>query len=198
MQMPPLVTDRLIIRAFRQDDLAAIHRILDMALGDTLPGDSVTAALEAREAWLTWTVASYAELANLHQPPFGDRAIELQDTGQVIGACGYAPVLAPLAKLPSFRHMVGASPELYLSEVGLYWALGPTFQGQGYAAEAARALIDYAFAELRLARILATTTHNNLPSQRVMERLGMRIEHNPDPAPEWFQVVGILENTEMA
>ena len=44
-----------------------------------------------------------------------------------------------------------------------------------------------------MARLVATTEYANLPSRRVMERLGMRIETNPLPEPAWFQVVGILE-----
>ncbi|MGH2520966.1 MAG: GNAT family N-acetyltransferase, partial [Anaerolineales bacterium] len=64
----------------------------------------------------------------------------------------------------------------------------------GYATEAARALIGYAFRELNLRRIVATTDYTNEASIAVMRRLGMRIEKNPYPEPEWFQVVGVLEN----
>ena len=59
-------------------------------------------------------------------------------------------------------------------EVG--WALGADYRGQGYATEAARALIDYGFSSLCLHRIHADTNSDNLASLRVMERLGMRHE----------------------
>jgi RimJ/RimL family protein N-acetyltransferase len=78
-------------------------------------------------------------------------------------------------------------------EVGLYWAVAPAFRRRGIAAEAAAALIDHAFAELSLARVVATTDRDNLASIGVMRRLGMRVEENPEPEPAWFQVVGILE-----
>ncbi|MDX6533520.1 MAG: hypothetical protein QOF68_1264, partial [Gaiellales bacterium] len=74
-----------------------------------------------------------------------------------------------------------------------YWALKPEARGNGYATEAARALIDWAFDNLELARIVATTEDDNSASQAVMRRLGMRVERNPDNEPAWFQVVGCLE-----
>ena len=72
--------------------------------------------------------------------------------------------------------------------------VGTAHRGHGYAAEAAQALIAWLFNTLSVQRVVATTEYANTASQRVMQRLGMRIEHNPAPTPEWFQVVGILEN----
>jgi len=145
---------------------------------------------EERRAWLDWTIASYRQLALLHQPPYGERAIALKDGGQVVGACGYAPCLEPFGQLPSF----GGPPDgRFSAEVGLFWALAPEHRGRGYATEAARALVRYGFETLRLGRIVATTAHDNAPSAAVMRRLGMRVERNPHPDPHWFQVVGVLE-----
>jgi RimJ/RimL family protein N-acetyltransferase len=79
-------------------------------------------------------------------------------------------------------------------EVGLYYAFFPAHQHQGYATEAVRALIAFAFSVLRLRRIVATTTYENVRSMGVMRRVGMRIEQNPDPDPFWLQVVGVLDN----
>ncbi len=78
--------------------------------------------------------------------------------------------------------------------MGLFWALRHDARGQGYATEAARALIDFAFERLVMARIVATTEYSNSSSIAVMTRLGMTVERNPDPTPEWFQIVGILDN----
>ncbi|CAN5368705.1 GNAT family N-acetyltransferase [soil metagenome] len=60
--------------------------------------------------------------------------------------------------------------------------------GQGYAAEAARALVDLAFGELGLARIHAQTMAVNTGSRRVMEKAGLRYLRTfhlawPDPLP---------------
>jgi hypothetical protein len=54
-------------------------------------------------------------------------------------------------------------------------------------------MVRYAFDELNLRRIVATTEYDNTASVAVMRRIGMTIQHNPGPAPHWFQVVGILE-----
>jgi RimJ/RimL family protein N-acetyltransferase len=54
-------------------------------------------------------------------------------------------------------------------------------------------VIDHGFAELGLARIVATTDRDNLASIAVMRRLGMRVEQNPLGEPPWFQVVGWLD-----
>ncbi len=138
---------------------------------------------------------SYEELARLHQPPYGDRAIVLKDTGRLIGACGLAPSLDAFGQLPAFQAADADRWRGYTSpEVGLYYAVSPAYQRQGYATEAARALIDYAFTHLRLRRIVATTTYDNAASMAVMRRLGMHIERNPYPDPPWLQVVGVLEN----
>jgi RimJ/RimL family protein N-acetyltransferase len=189
MQMPPLETERLIIRPFELGDLDEIHQILDLDLKDDWPRHE-------RANWLQWTVLNYEQLAKLHQPPFGDRAMVLKSANRLIGACGLAPCLMPFELLPSFHPQADDSPITghYTSEIGLYYALSMVYWGQGYATEAAAALIDYAFSQLNLKRILATTTSENLHSMRVMQRLGMRIDQNPYPAPPWFQVVGILEN----
>ena len=50
----------------------------------------------------------------------------------------------------------------------------------------------FAFTELSAARIVATTEHANLASQRVMQKLGMELRRNPLPEPPWLQVVGVL------
>ena len=87
----------------------------------------------------------------------------------------------------------GLSGAGFTSEVGLFYHIQPALRRQGYASEAAAALVEYAFAHLHLRRILATTSYENLGSQAVMRRLGMTLEHNPLPEPPWLQVVGILE-----
>jgi RimJ/RimL family protein N-acetyltransferase len=56
-------------------------------------------------------------------------------------------------------------------EVG--WVLLPAYWGHGYAAEGARAALDYAFTKLNLDEVVALTAAVNAKSQRVMERLGM-------------------------
>ena len=191
MEMPALETERLVVRPFMPDDLAAIHDILDVQLADSDLGTDGAYALADRERWLRWTVLNYDEVARLHQPPYGDRAIVLRESGELIGACGYVPCIGPFAQLASYGGRGPGQP--FTTEFGLYYALSPRWQGLGFATEAARALVEYAFGEWRLARVIATTRHENVASQRVMARLGMRVERNPHPEPPWFQIVGTLD-----
>jgi RimJ/RimL family protein N-acetyltransferase len=193
--MQPLETARLRIRPFALDDLQAIHAILDVELAEADFGSVGASTLALRAEWLRWTVLSYEQLARLYQPPYGDRAIVLRASGELIGACGFVPSFGPFRQLRSGAAARGdAGARLYSPELGLYYAVSPARQRRGYAAEAVRALIDYAFEHLHLRRIVATTTYGNAASIRVMEKAGMRIERNPEPEPAWFQVVGVLDH----
>jgi RimJ/RimL family protein N-acetyltransferase len=193
--MPPLETARLMIRPFSGDDLHSIHHILDVELAEVEVGNAGAATLQQRAEWLQWTVLNYEQLARLYQPPYGDRAMVLKATGQLIGVCGFVQSFGPFYQLPAFAASgAKAQAQLNTPEFGLFYAVSWACQRQGYAAEATRALIDYAFHQLQLRRIVATTTYENAASIRVMEKVGMQIERNPYPEPLWFQVVGILEN----
>ncbi|MFL5811991.1 MAG: GNAT family N-acetyltransferase, partial [Bdellovibrionia bacterium] len=56
----------------------------------------------------------------------------------------------------------------------LGWAINPDFQKQGYATEAARALIAFGFEQLGLSVIYTTCDTRNVASYRVMEKVGMK------------------------
>jgi RimJ/RimL family protein N-acetyltransferase len=60
------------------------------------------------------------------------------------------------------------------------YGLAPAARGQGYATEALRAVVAWALAQPEVASVEADTTHANLPSQRVMERAGMRLYDHSD------------------
>ena len=85
-----------------------------------------------------------------------DLAVEHQEEGKVIG----------LLSLILQRHRQ--------AEIG--YALAAGYRGQGYATEAARGLVDYAFTTLGLHRLSANTNSENVASQRLLERLGMSLE----------------------
>lgn len=198
-RMPILETARLLIRPFAIADLEPLHQLLDVELSEADFGTEGAQSLDERREWLQWAVLNYDQLAKMYQPPYGDRAIVLRQTGQLIGAIGYVPCMAPFGQLPSLGAGVGeASRRMSTCELGLYYALSPAHQRQGYTSEAAAAMVDYAFQGMRLRRVVATTTYDNDASMGVMRKLGMRIERNPFPDPPWFQVVGVLENTSTA
>ena len=194
LEMPNLVTTRLIIRPFQKTDLAAVHQLLDLDMDPEVLHSERMVSLAARAEWLEWAIRNPVQLAMLYQPPYGDRAIVLRGENKLIGACGFVPCLAEFEQVPGFASEVlppgvsRATPEF-----GLFWAVSPAYQRQGYASEAARALVDYAFGTLRLRRVIAETDEDNAASIGVMRKLGMRIERNAFSEPPWLQVVGVLE-----
>jgi [ribosomal protein S5]-alanine N-acetyltransferase len=193
-RMPPLETARLVIRPFVMADLDALHQIVDVELSEADFGTEGAQSLDQRREWLEWATMNYEQLAKMYQPPYGDRAIVLKQTGQLIGAIGYVPCMMPFGQLPAFAPGLDeATRQFSTCELGLYYALAPAQQRQGYTSEAAAAMVEYAFQNLGLRRVVATTTYDNVGSMGVMRKLGMRIERNPFPTPSWMQVVGFVE-----
>lgn len=182
MSIPVLTTPRLLIRPYAPGDLADRQALVAEAFDST-------DTLEDTQRWLDWTIASYRELARLYQPPYGDYAVVRQADGAVIGTVGLVPSRIPWAALAG-----QPGPHLVTPEFGLFWAVRAAAQGQGYATESARALVEYAFEHLDARRLVATTEHDNPASQAVMRKLGMTLRRNPGPEPPWFQVVGVLNH----
>ncbi|MCF2856391.1 GNAT family N-acetyltransferase [Pseudoalteromonas sp. SMS1] len=80
-------------------------------------------------------------------------------------------------------------PEVFIGFVGLHWQtqvdpnrpfmeigwrLARRYWGVGYAREAAQAVLTFAFETLNLQEVYAFTALSNLPSQKLMNRLGMK------------------------
>jgi RimJ/RimL family protein N-acetyltransferase len=97
----------------------------------------------------------------LDEQGWGLWALERLDDGELIGFTG----LHPAIDLP-------VSPAV---EVG--WRLARAHWGQGFAPEAGRAALQVAFAGLGLAEVVSFTTSRNVPSRRVMTKLGL--VHDP-------------------
>ena len=176
-----LHTPRLHIRQFEPGDLEDCHRFRRQIF-------SAETSIERVRGWLDWTIASYRELADLFQPPYSDYAINLKENGAFIGSVGVVPTLIPWGSLE------GGAPGLLSPEVGLFWGIMPIYRRRGCASEAAAALIDCLFRELKLCRLVATTKYDNVASQKTMTKIGMTLHRNASAAPAWCQVVGRLEN----
>lgn len=190
ISFPIIETKRLRIRPFTLADLDNIHN-LNVKIGWVDENETPSEMQEHHRRYLEWNIANYWALTDLRQRPTGDRLIELKDSGAFVGACGIANLWLPMAQLPSFGCQENSRMQ---AEVTLMWAVLPELWGNGYAPEAAQALIDVLFEQANLQRVVATTEHDNLASQRVMEKVGMRVEKNPFPDPFWFEVVGIIES----
>jgi [ribosomal protein S5]-alanine N-acetyltransferase len=95
----------------------------------------------------------------------GPWGIQLKETGALVGNCGFPDI--------SFRQLYG--------EVNYY--IAPQYRGRGLAAEAVMALFLAGFGEFGLARIQARCNSDNLSSQRVMQKLGMKFEGFVEASP---------------
>jgi RimJ/RimL family protein N-acetyltransferase len=72
-------------------------------------------------------------------------------------------------------HAILAFREAF-GEPELGYALGKAFWGQGYATEAARAIVQYGFEQPNVSRIFAVVFQENEPSWRILKRLGFEYE----------------------
>ena len=189
MEMPPLETERLVIRPLIHEDVSAVMSVLALSGNENE---------ESTRRYLTHGVLSAQVLAELDQPPIGDRAMVLRRTGKLIGLAGLVPAFGPFDQLRAGDTGDVSAPALNRVEIGLYYHVRDDVRQQGYATEAAAALVQFAFDTMRLSRIVATTEHENAASQAVMRRLGMQLFENSRAEPAWFQVVGVLENQHRA
>jgi RimJ/RimL family protein N-acetyltransferase len=118
----------------------------------------------------TLTRAESAELIarierGFQQRGYGLWALELPGEIELAGFVGLTPVDADLPCAPAV-------------EIG--WRLAREAWGRGFATEAARRVVRFAFDELGLGELVATTSAGNRRSRAVMERLGMRRDRDGD------------------
>jgi RimJ/RimL family protein N-acetyltransferase len=145
MDVPTLTTERLTLRGWREDDLGAYAGIT----ADPEVMRFMGGALDRAQTWREIALfAGHWELRG-----YGLWAVERE--GALIGRVGL------------WR------PEGWPGlEVG--WLLGRGAWGHGYATEAARASVGFAWSELGAEQLISLIAPKNLASARVAERLGMR------------------------
>ena len=158
-----LQTARLRLRRWTQDDWAPFARInSDPEAMRHLPGTLD----EARSfAWARRIDAEFSERGH------GLWAVELAKPAAFIGFAGVTAVPFEAAFTPAF-------------EIG--WWLAREHWHQGYATEAAAAVLDDAFSRIVFSEILAETSALNAPSLRVIRRLGMKPHPTPEFAHPWL------------
>ena len=151
--MVRLLTERLILREFEADDWSAVlayqsdpRYLRYYHWTERTPG-------EVREF-----VNTFVTQQDEHPRTKFQLAVVLKLDHQLIGSCGIRM----------------ASPDAYEADIG--YELDPQHWGQGYATEAARAIVRFGFTELGLHRIWAHCIAENLGSVRVVEKVGMRPE----------------------
>ena len=150
----PIQTERLLLRPFEPGDFDALFAIESRAdvnrylYSEPRGPEEVRGVLERK-------------LAETSLGDEGDTlgvAVVLRATGAMIGGC--------ILHWTSREHRLG--------EIG--FVLHPDHHGHGYAAEAARPLLEFGFTAVGLHRIIGLPEARNAASARVLEKLGMRRE----------------------
>ncbi|MFJ9413640.1 GNAT family N-acetyltransferase [Streptomyces sp. NPDC101227] len=153
--MTEIHTPRLLLRRWQDDDLAPMADINADPLvmrwigdGTVLDPDRTAQAIERwEEEW--------------DDEGFGLFAVELLASGELAGFVGLS--------VPEY--LPDALPGIEIS-----WRLGRQYWGQGYASEAAQAVLEFALQDRGLDRVVAIDRPGNKASENVMHKLGMVFE----------------------
>lgn len=144
-------TARLHLRPWHEDDFPELVRLYSdpevmryISRGQPLTQDRVRGILDK-------------QLRHWREHGFGPWIAEDKATGAWLGELG-------LNELPDW-------PDADKIEVG--WELFPSWWGRGLATEGARAALRFGFRDHHLARIISVTIPDNVPSRRVMDKIGL-------------------------
>lgn len=146
-----LQTTRLSLRQMTNADYPALSKILQDE--DVMYAYNGAFSDVETQAWLDRQLERYAKFG------FGLWAVELKETGEMIGQCGLT--------------MQRWKAETVL-EVG--YLFQKAYWHKGYASEAAAACRDYAFLELGTDKVYSIIRDSNLASQNVAKRNGMSLK----------------------
>ena len=141
-----ITTKRLVIRTFESEDWQEVYEYTSDSTVMTYLPEGVFTEEDAKQFVAT---------------NIGDNAekfpVVLKDENIVIGHIAFFPYFGE-----------------HTYEIG--WVFNPKYTNKGYASEAARAMLEFGFEHMKLHRIIATCQPQNIPSYRVMEKIGMRRE----------------------
>jgi RimJ/RimL family protein N-acetyltransferase len=149
--MPTLETARLILRSFHEEDVDAMAQSFsnpDFMRFSLGVFTERQKTVDFIDKVMGWDRAGMP--SQFAVVPRGEHA--------VIGYCG-------------FHH----HPEVP-GEVEIGYRLHPDYWNRGLITEAARAVRDHAFADLELPRVISLIHPENIPSRRVAEKNGMKVE----------------------
>ena len=148
-----LETERLIIREFNENDFISVHAYASK------PEVTMYVPFGPNNETDTQTFLKKVVYYQIQNPRHDyEFAVILKQSNNLIGSCGI--------HITSINNMEGSIGYCYDKQ---YW-------GNGYAYEAAKAILNFGFTKLGLHRIFATCHPDNIGSARVMEKIGMQKE----------------------
>jgi ribosomal-protein-alanine N-acetyltransferase len=147
--MPTIETPRLLLRPFTETDAPAMLRLnSDLEVMRYVPDDPLTSVEHAAQILRDHPIADYGKHG------YGRWAVELKESGEMIGFCG-------------LKYLED------LGEVDLGYRLIRAAWGRGLASEGAQASVRYGFEVLGLAEIIGLVVPENTASVRVLEKCGL-------------------------
>ena len=151
--MKILETKRLVFRHLEPGDLDRLFALYcDPEVRRYFPEGTLT--YEETKEELEWFLNGHPE-----HPELGLWATIHKETNRFIGRCGLLPWTIDQRL-----------------EVEVAYLLAKEYWGQGLGTEAAQAILDYGFGNLRLSRLICLIDRENLASIRVAEKIGMTFE----------------------
>jgi [ribosomal protein S5]-alanine N-acetyltransferase len=151
-QQKTITTNRLVLRLFEKSDAEAVARLCNnYNLYKNTLYLPYPYALEDALSWME------RHLNNFNEDKSYEFAVTDKDSGEVYGAIA-------LSNNKRFHH----------GEIA-YW-IGEEFWGNGYATEAAEAVLKFAFEVKQYHKVFARYFSSNPASGRVMQKLGMKEE----------------------
>lgn len=150
MTLPVLETPRLVLRPLILEDETALAAVIGDA--ETMRWYPRPFTNEEVRAWIERQENRY---------PSGTGLLGLVEkkTGSLIGDCG-----------PAWQEIEGRS------ELEIGWHVNRERWNQGFATEAARAVIEYAFANLDVEQVVSMIRPENVASRRVAEKNDMKVD----------------------
>ena len=149
---PVLETDRLIFRSIRASDVYDIYEY------SSNPKTSQYLLWEPHESIEFTKRFIDIILAKYKSGEFHDWAIVCKENKKMIGTCGFT-------RMDELNRV---------AEIG--YVLNPDYWGNGFATEAAKRVMEFAFEELKVNRVEARFMFGNEASLKVMHKIGMKFE----------------------
>ena len=164
-------TPRLTLSLLTFDDAPFILQLVNDAQWLAFIGDKGVRTLDDARAYLR-----DGPMAMVGQHGHGLYRVALRGKGDTVDSSAAPPV-----------GICGLVRRAGLDDVDIGFAMLPAHRGQGYALEAARAVLEHGFGPLGMPRIVAITLPHNAPSRRLLEGLGMTLQRTlrlPPDGPE--------------
>ncbi|MDR2011475.1 MAG: GNAT family N-acetyltransferase [Rhodanobacter sp.] len=149
IEIPRIETERLRLTALGERHFEDYASMLADASSTRFVGDGHP--LDRMNAWRSMAML----LGHWSLRGYGIWAVELKDTGEFVGRVGL--------------HNPEGWPDLELG-----WMLMPNQRHKGYATEACRAALDFAFNHLKAPRVVSLIDAENSESERIACRIGGR------------------------